>query len=75
MARVHRATVYRWLVDAGFAAARRDAAEAFFRDHLAKVLAEQQARDQWRRRRELKRRPMRCYYLARARGAKRYKRR
>jgi hypothetical protein len=70
LARVHRATVYRWLADATFAAAMRAAADAFFQQHRAKVLAEQEAREQWRRQRELARRPMRCYYLARAREAK-----
>jgi hypothetical protein len=40
---------YRWLADAAFAAAKQAAAEVFFREHLAKVLAEEQAREQWRR--------------------------
>jgi mevalonate pyrophosphate decarboxylase len=71
LARVHRATVYRWMANAAFVAAMRAAADAFFRDHKAKILAQEEAREQWRRQREAERRPMRCYYLARAREAKR----
>src|SRR5262249_54563843 len=52
LARVHRATVYRWLADAAFTAAMRSAADAFFREHRAKVLAEEQTREQWRGQRE-----------------------
>jgi hypothetical protein len=75
LARVHRATVYRWMANAGFAAAMRAAADAFFRNHKAKILAQEKAREQWRRQREAERWPMRCYYLARAREAKRLGRR
>ncbi len=71
LAGVHRATVYRWMADAGFAAAMRDAAEAFFRAHRLKVLAEEATRQRWRAERERERRPMRCEVLARARAAKR----
>lgn len=72
LAGVHRATVYRWLADdAGFAAAMRAAAEVFFQSHRLKVLAEEAARQRWRNERERERRPMRCYYLALARAAKR----
>lgn len=71
LAHVHRASVYRWLANAGFAVAMRAAAELFFRAHKAKVLAAEESREQWRRQRELARRPMRCYNLARAREAKR----
>jgi hypothetical protein len=65
---VHRATVYRWLTDVAFAAALRAAAEVFFREHRTKVLAEEAARQRWREERVRARRPMRCYYLALARG-------
>jgi hypothetical protein len=71
LAGVHRATVYRWMKDAAFLSGMRDAAEAFFREHRAKVLAAEAARAEWRQRRELERRPMRCDSLARAREAKR----
>jgi hypothetical protein len=70
LAGVHRATVYRWLADAAFADAMRDAADAFFREHRAKVLAEEAARKRWREERERERRPMRCAILARARAAR-----
>ena len=68
LAGVHRATVYRWLADAAFAAAVREAVEAFFAAHRAKVLAQDAARQRWRDERERARRPMRRYYLSRARG-------
>jgi hypothetical protein len=71
LAGVHRATVYRWLADAAFADAMRAAAEAFFREHRKKVLAEGAARQRWRAERERERRPMRCHHLAHARAAKR----
>lgn len=71
LAGVHRATVYRWMADTAFAAAMRAAAELFFREHRAKVLAEEAARRRWREARERERRPMRCDHLARARAAKR----
>lgn len=71
LAGVHRATVYRWLADAAFAEALRAAADAYYREHRARVLAEVAARKRWRQERERERRPMRCYYLARAREAKR----
>jgi hypothetical protein len=71
LAGVHRATVYRWLRGAAFVAAMRAATEAFFQATKAKVLAEAEARHLWRKLREQERRPMRCYYLARAREAKR----
>jgi hypothetical protein len=71
LAGVHRATVYRWLSDAAFAAAMKSAAEVFFQEIRAKVVAAQQARQQWRRQRERERLPMRCENLARAREAKR----
>jgi hypothetical protein len=64
---VHRATVYRWLADPAFADAMRAAAEVFFQEHRAKVLAEEAAQQRWRDERERERRPMRCYYLALAR--------
>ena len=68
LAGVHRATVYRWLADPAFAAAVREAVEAFFTAHRAKVLAQEVARQRWRDERERARRPMRRYYLSRARG-------
>ena len=71
VAAVHRATVYRWRADAAFQEAMRAAADEFFRDHLAKVLAAEAARQHWREERERARRPMRRYYLARARAARR----
>jgi hypothetical protein len=71
LAGVHRATVYRWLTEPAFAAAVRDAEEAFYRENRAKVLAEEAARQQWRDERERARHPMRCHYLALARAAKR----
>jgi hypothetical protein len=70
LAGVHRATVYRWLADAAFAEALRVAAEVFFQQNRARVLTAEAARQRWREERELERRPMRCYYLARARAAK-----
>ena len=71
LAGVHRATVYRWLADPAFADALRAAYEVFFQENRAKLLAEEVARQRWRDERERERRPMRCYYLARARAAKR----
>jgi transposase len=71
LAGVHRATVYRWLADSAFADAMRAAADAFFRDHREKVMAAEAERQRWREERERERRPMRCFYLARARAAKR----
>jgi hypothetical protein len=72
LAGVNRTSVYRWLADPAFAA-RRDAALAeFFRAHKAKVLAAEAARAAWRAERERERRPMRCFYLAQARAAKRW---
>ncbi len=71
LALVHRATVYRSLADPAFASAVRTACEAFFQERRAWILADQAARQRWRVERELARRPMRCYYLARARAAKR----
>ena len=68
---IHRATVYRWLADPAFAATMRVAADECFAAHRAKVLVEEAARQRWRDERERARRPMRCYYLARARAAKR----
>jgi hypothetical protein len=70
LARVHRATVYRWRQDPAFVAAMRVAAEAFFAEHRAKVIAAEQAREEWRRRREVERAGMRSENLARAREAK-----
>lgn len=70
LARVHRATVYRWLTDNAFAKAMRNASEAFFQEHRVKVMADQAARKRWRQERERARRPMRCHYLALARAAK-----
>lgn len=71
LAGVHRATVYRWLADAAFVDAMRTAADEFFREHRAKVLAAEAARGRWRQEREQARRPMRCHYMALARAAKR----
>src|SRR5262245_13558558 len=70
LAGVHRATVYRWLADPAFADALRAAAEVFFREHRAKVIAEEAVRQRWRAERERERRPMRCHYLELARAAK-----
>jgi hypothetical protein len=71
LAGVHRATVYRWKAHAAFADAMRAAADIFYRENRARVVAEEAARQRWREERELARRPMRCYYLARARAMKR----
>jgi hypothetical protein len=71
LARVNRTSVYRWLADPAFAAARAAALEEFFRVHKAKVLATEAARAAWRAERERERWPMRCHYLALARAAKR----
>jgi hypothetical protein len=71
LAGVHRATVYRWLADPAFADALRAAAEDFFREQRAKVVAGEAARRAWRAERERDRRPMRCLNLAKARAAKR----
>ena len=70
LAGVHRTTVYRWMGDAVFLAAMKDAAEVFLRETRARALAEEAARQRWREQRERERRPMRCYYLARARAAR-----
>ncbi len=72
LACVHRATVHRWLKNAGFAAALGAAYEVFFRANRAKALAEEAVRRHWREERELERRPMRCHFLALARAAKRH---
>jgi hypothetical protein len=71
LAGVHRATAYRWQVDPAFAAAVSAAAEDFFREHRAKVLAAEAARAAWRAERERERWPMRSRNLALARDAKR----
>jgi len=71
LAGVHRATVYRWLADPAFADALRVAYEAFYQQNRAKVMSDESARKRWREERERARRPMRCYYLALARAAKR----
>jgi hypothetical protein len=57
--------------DAVFAQAMHEASEAHYREHRAKVIAELAARQRWREERERARRPMRCYWLAKARAAKR----
>jgi hypothetical protein len=56
------------MTDPAFTEAMRSVAEAFFKQHREKVLAKEAARAQWRQEREKARRPMRCYYLALARG-------
>lgn len=48
LAGVHRATVYRWMAEPAFAAAVREATEAFFAAHRLKVLEEEAARDRRR---------------------------
>ena len=70
LARVNRTSVYRWLANPIFAAARADALDTFFRVHRAEVLKAEAARATWRAERERERRPMRCYHLAKARAAK-----
>jgi hypothetical protein len=70
LANVHRTSVYRWLKDEAFAAALKEAADDFFRQHKARALAAEAVREEWRRQRERERRPMRCYHLARARAIK-----
>jgi hypothetical protein len=59
------------MADAAFVEAMRAAADAFYRENLARVMAEDAARRRWREERERARRPMRCDYLERARAAKR----
>jgi hypothetical protein len=71
LAGIHRASVYRWMKHATFRAAMDAAAEVFFAERRAEIEAREAEREQLRRERELARRPMRCYYLARARAAKR----
>ena len=71
LARVHRASVYRWQADLVFAGAMRAAFDSFHREHQAKVIAQEEARQERRRQRELERRPMRCLNLALAREEKR----
>jgi Helix-turn-helix of insertion element transposase len=71
LAGIHRATVYRWRADPEFAEALRAAADEFYREHKAKVLADEAARQRWRDERERARRPMRCELLASARAKKR----
>lgn len=71
LAGVNRTSVYRWLANAAFAAARQVALDAFFTTHREKVLAAEAVRAAWRAEREQARRPMRCRYLAMARAAKR----
>ena len=71
LAGVHRSTVYRWRADAAFSDAMQAATDEFFREHRAKVLAQVAARQRWRNEREQARRPMRCYYMAKARAARR----
>src|SRR4051794_27874962 len=73
VASVNRTSVYRWLADPGFAAARQGALDVFFRAHRAKVLAAEAARAAWRAERERARLPMRRFHLARALAAKRRK--
>jgi hypothetical protein len=71
LAGVHRATVDRWGATRPSLRECGAAADEFFREHRAKVLAAETARQRWRDDRERARRPMRCFYLARARAAKR----
>lgn len=71
LAGIHRATVYRWKIDPAFAEAMRSACDAFFHEHRAKIITEEESRRQWRKERERARHPMRCHYLALAREAKR----
>jgi hypothetical protein len=76
LARVHRVTVWRWRRDPAFVAAMRAAAEVFFDEHRAKVLAQEAERQRWREERERspQRQAMRRENLARAR-ARRWRRR
>ena len=71
LAGVHRATIYRWMVDPAFTDAMRVATEDFFRLTRARVQGEEDERRRWRQERERARRPMRCELLAKARAAKR----
>jgi hypothetical protein len=41
LAGMHRATVYRWQADAAFVAAMRAAADVFYEENLARVMAEE----------------------------------
>ena len=60
-----------WMADPAFADAMRAAAEVSYEENRTKARAAEAARREWRYERERARRPMRCYYLALARAAKR----
>src|SRR5579871_6666629 len=64
LAGVARCSVYRWQADPAFAAAMKAAADAFFDEHRAKVLAAEAARREWRQSRERARRAQRLATLA-----------
>lgn len=74
LAGVHRATIYRWRADPGFAAAMDAAEEAKYQENRAEAIAAEAERQRWRDERERARRPMRCHYLALAREARRRQR-
>lgn len=67
---VSRATVYRWLATIpAFEKAVRDAAEKCGQESRKRWEQWAEEREQWRKEREKARRPMRCFYLAKARAA------
>jgi hypothetical protein len=67
---VARCTVYRWLAGIPqFEKAVRDAWEVAVDRNRERWEKWAEEREQWRREREKARRPMRCFYLAKARAA------
>src|SRR5437764_206423 len=71
LAGVSRTSVYRWLAEPEFVAAREAALGEFFGAHRAKVLAAEAARAAWRAACERAHWPMRCHVLALTRAARR----
>ena len=67
---VARCTVYRWLATIpAFEKAVREAYERFADRNRAEWVRWEAERAEWRAERERARRPMRCFYLAKARAA------
>lgn len=67
---VARCTVYRWLADTpAFEKALRDAFDVFVARNRRRWEERAAERQRWREERERARRPMRCFYLAKARAA------
>jgi hypothetical protein len=67
---VARCTIYRWMATIPpFERAVREAYEQFADRNRAEWVRWAAEREQWRKERERARRPMRCFYLAKARAA------